>query len=377
MTTIISIDLIVMRYFLFIFSPFIFLSCLFPKKPTKFQKEGIFPIDKKIEINLGQHGKEIKVLYSGSGGVVVDYGKEALITDPYFSNNPFMSIMLGKIWTRPYFITTGLKRFEQVGISPSKINHVFIAHSHYDHLLDLPFIYQKKLMGESLRIYGSASTYNVMQRFIDSDSVFINIANSAFYPFKSKTSGYNWISISDKVRVLPIESAHAPHFLKIHLMEGTIRKEGIKDFNSPTDKTRAKHWKTGGVFSFLIDYVENDSILLRLFIQSTSCAPPYGLPPQSEISKRKVDVAFIGVASTQNVKDYPKTLLNFIEAQKIVLVHWEDFFRDYTKPARTVRLTNVKKFFKRVKEAYGDIGFGNLKGKVIMPPPGTVFHLKY
>jgi hypothetical protein len=355
---------------------FILFDCCLSKYPRKWEKKEIALTETKTTIKIGEQGKRLKALYTGCGGMILDQGNEAIATDPFFSNQPFMSIQLGKIFTRPEAVQSGLQNLHQANIDPQKIKHVLIEHSHYDHLMDVPYLLDQKFLNDSVSIYGGMTSFNILHKFLPSISSFVNIDSSTHHPKNRLVKTGKWMYLNPELRILPIESSHAPHFLNIELMHGEVGERGLKGFEHPLDKTKASQWKRGNVYSFLVDYLNKEKIELRIFIQSSSCEYPYGLPPEFELSERKVDIAFIGVASSQNVKDYPQSLIKTLNPSRIILIHWEDFFRPYGKAAKTVRFTNFNKFFKRLSQAQG-LGIDQMKGKVIMPKPGTLIELEY
>jgi hypothetical protein len=353
---------------------FFILGCSFSEYPRKWEEKGIALHETKAIIKTGEKGKKLKVMYTGCGGVVIDNGSEAIATDPYFSNQPFMNIQLGKIWTKPEAVASGLQSLNRAGIDVGKIKHVFIEHSHYDHLMDVPWLLSEKVFNDSVKIYGGETTYNILKPFLRSN--FVNVDTFTHHPKNLLTKTGKWIQINSKVRVLPIESSHAPHFLKIEMMSGEVGERGIEGLSLATDTTKATRWKRGNVYSYLFDFLSEGKIEQRIFIQSSSCEFPYGVPPSSELAERKVDVAFIGVASAQNVKDYPQSLIKLLNPEKIVLIHWEDFFLPYGRPPKTVRFTNFNRFFKRLSKAM-NLKVDQMKGKVLMPKPGMVLEIEY
>ena len=68
-----------------------------------------------------------------------------------------------------------------------------------------------------------------------------------------------------------------------------------------------------------------------------------------------------------NVKDYPKAITKDLNPSKLVIVHWEDFFREprTDDDVKLVRRTNPKKTRKRFDE------LGKKKDFFMMPKPGT------
>lgn len=135
-------------------------------------------------------------------------------------------------------------------------------------------------------------------------------------------------------------------------------------------KTKAFKWSTGETYSFLVDFIETDT--LRVFIQTSASQHPFGCPPSDEIKKKKVDVAVLCYASALNVENYPNAVINFLKPEKLVFVHWEDFFRtpESFHDQRLVRRTNPKK----VREQIDKLGKTN---DFMMPKPGTRIKIKY
>jgi hypothetical protein len=114
---------------------------------------------------------------------------------------------------------------------------------------------------------------------------------------------------------------------------------------------------------------KDDKIELRIFVQSSSCNPMSGIPPNT-LPEHPVDIAFLGVASYQESPDYPMVLLDSLNPKKVVWIHWEDFFRNYKRKPKTVRATKVPAFFR--KKEVSDIA-----NKSYLPWPRAVFKVAY
>ncbi len=170
------------------------------------------------------------------------------------------------------------------------------------------------------------------------------------------------------INVYPILADHNPHFKNIKFFSGS-KTEPMNYFTDPFGKTNANDWLEGNTFSFMIDYLGREgNIDFRIFIQSSSCNPPAGIPPAALLKDKPVDLAFLGVASFQFSPDYPCTLLQAIHPKEVVWIHWEDFFRKYSKEPKTIRGTDVVKFFELpcVKP---------YKTKALLPWPGVGYRL--
>jgi hypothetical protein len=90
-----------------------------------------------------------------------------------------------------------------------------------------------------------------------------------------------------KIHVYPILADHNPHLKNIKFFAGS-KTQPQADFKKPYDKTRANDWLEGSTFSFLIDYLNDNGVIeLRIFIQSSSCNPPAGVPPAELLKNRQ------------------------------------------------------------------------------------------
>jgi hypothetical protein len=123
--------------------------------------------------------------------------------------------------------------------------------------------------------------------------------------------------------------------------------------------------------SFLIDVEQDNTILFRIFIQSSSCHYPDGLPPEKLLSKKNVDVAVFGIASYHfSEESYPCRYIDEMRPQQVMFIHWEDFFRKYQQEPKTVMKNDIPEFFKKVLPACNN-------GDYIFPVPGVVVNVKY
>jgi hypothetical protein len=67
---------------------------------------------------------------------------------------------------------------------------------------------------------------------------------------------------------------------------------------------------------------------------------------------------------------YPAELLTALNPAAMAWLHWEDFFRPYTRTPKTVRATNVPAFFKLP-------AVDSVKHKAYLPWPRAVLEIKY
>jgi hypothetical protein len=221
-----------------------------------------------------------------------------------------------------------------------QLHAIINAHSHYDHLMDIPAVFAHYNRQPKLLL--TRSGLNIIHQTIDTAKVILledhqSTSAVASPPIEVKTDG-------GSIRVYPVLADHNPHFRHIKFFSGSQEKP-TSELDAPYAASKANLWLEGKTFSFLIDYVNaKGEIEFRTFVQSSSCNPPAGIPPLSLLS-RPVDLACLGVVSYKFSPDYPCDLLEAIHPRQVLWIHWEDFFRKYTRKPKTVRGTNVPQFF--------------------------------
>ena len=328
-----------------------------------------------IDIN-GASEKKLTVHYSGCGGLHFVKDGHGIMIDPFFSNQKIMRIaasVLGggargkqKLASDPKMVTIGMKAMEEaMGSLLPQTTAILVAHSHYDHLMDVPAVYNK--LNRVPMVYLNESGFNSCYNVIDTSKMVIlekhmTTKEVSRPPIILQTR-------AGKIHIYPILAEHNPHFKNIKFFSGSKTKP-VADFTDANAKTRGNDWLEGNTFSFLIDYIDGDgAIEFRIFVQSSSCNPPAGIPPLDLLKSKPVDLAFLGVASYHFSPDYPCTVLQALKPQEVVWIHWEDFFRKYTKKPKTVRGTDVIEFF--------DLPcLSSYKTNAFLPLPGTTYDIK-
>ena len=327
----------------------LFTSCA--HKISKFYPE-IIPRSSKVTLSVGKTGKHsINLTYLGCGNMIIEQDGDAIITDPFFSNQKFTKLP-GKVKTKPDLFNLWKSNVETLA-SKGAVRAALVSHTHYDHVMDLPTLLQSKYFTNLHAVYGNDYLPQMMVNF-----------QKEGVPFRPLPD--IWIRVTPRIRVLPIESGHAPQSGKKLYANKPLDADYFKEnLVWPDGKIKTKKWTAGKTYSFLVDFIQGDTI--RLFIQTSASQYPAGRPPMKELAKKKVDVAVLCYASTTNVENYPKSIVNDLNPSKLVIVHWEDFFREPTTDDnyKLVRKTNPKKARARFNE------LGRKKDFFVMPRPGT------
>ena len=338
-------------FFKYLFFLFILYSLIDCKGVRKAQKLGDKISYEDVNVHLGSTSEDSIVLhYTGCSGFMIKYKDQAVLHDPFFSNLSQSEVFFQQNKLDTGRINTFFKSYfpsakDEFGL----IKLLLISHTHYDHMLDAPYVYYNFLNKDSVKMLGSSNMVQIMNytapNGTDSNRIF-SIEND----LTSKDSkGQSYSSDNGKIRVLPIHSQHASHFYCIHLFKGENKKPPQKGCQ----------WKEGVNISYLIDFLDNqDSIKFRMYIAGSSSSAPAGCLPQTVIKEHPIDLAITCVASHAYVKNYPQGLLENLNPKHIILSHWENFFRtgdQLQEQAMVVPLTSLKNFFKKMdKVSYKD-----------------------
>jgi L-ascorbate metabolism protein UlaG (beta-lactamase superfamily) len=355
-------------------------SCITPGRLSKLPKD-IHIVEKRETIKEYKNGPNtLTIQYLGAGGLYLLNKNDGILIDPFFSNQKVgklgWSVLFGKenMRANEKMVTYGLKSIEaQTGPLAPQVKAIFSAHSHYDHLLDVPAVFATL---NKPMVYLNQTGYNICYNTIDKNKM--DVLEAHMTTADKTRPPITWATDSTSVHVYPILADHNPHLKNIKAFDGDITTPN-QTFTNPYAKTRANTWLEGNTFAFVIDYVTNNKITLRLYIQSSSCSPCPSVAASAEedclaqlksLPPHPIDVAFLGIASYAASPQYPAELLTALNPTAVVWLHWEDFFRSYTRPPKTVRATNVPSFFKLH-------AVNKVKNKAYLPWPRAVLEIKY
>ena len=346
-----------------------------PGRLKNLTKHNIDYQSKDTSVNVADGELNFTIQYTGCGGLVLQKENSAIMIDPFFSNQRVMRIgsslfgrgHLGKrkLSSDERMIATGLKTVERQIDDLQNVTTILSAHSHYDHLMDVPAIFDR--LKKQPMVYLNRSGFNTCYNVIDTNKM--KLLEDHMTTQEVNRPPIVLDIAGGTVHIYPILAEHNPHFKYVKFFSGG-KTTPVEDYTTAYGRTRANDWLEGNVFSFLIDYVDQaGKIEFRIFIQSSSCNPPSGVPPQSLLKGRAVDVALLGLVSFHFSTEYPCTLLEALRPKEVVWIHWEDFFRRYTKEPKTVRGTDVIKFFELpCVDRY--------KNKSLLPLPGVALDFR-
>ena len=270
------------------------------------------------------HGRTATFEYLGSGGWLIRSGNDAVLTAPFFSN-PWYLTVFRAAGPNAAAVKTHI---EQIEGGVGDVRAVVAGHAHYDHIMDLPEV--AKYLPMNAWVLGGDTVCNSLGRnFIRPCVPVTDRAGTRQHPARA-------FEATETVHIRPYFSEHAAHYWRLKLFGGHVSEM------SESVPAKPALWREGETLAYLIDFVRDGKIELRVYYNDAAPSSPFGLPDQATLDQKAVDVAIFTVASFGQQADYPETYLKVMKPKHVLLGHWEDFFT--SGKVKPVRGTNVAKF---------------------------------
>lgn len=241
----------------------------------------------------------LSVTWLGVTTLLLDDGTSRLMTDGFFSRPSLTSVMTRKVAPSLERVVGCLERADVTALDA-----VLPVHTHFDHALDSAVVAART----GAMLVGGESAANVGRGGGLPDGRIV-----------VATSGEP-ITLGD-FDVTLIESHHSPP----DRAPGVITEPLV-----PPVKARA--FKCGEAWSTLVHHRPTDR---RLLIQGSAGFVAGALAGQ------QADVVYLGVGQLgvlpeQYLVDYWTETVRTVGARRVVLIHWDDFFRPLTEPLRAL-----------------------------------------
>src|SRR5688572_1389819 len=222
-----------------------------PGRLKTLKKHGIPYQSQRTTIDVPNTSAKLSVVYTGCGGLYILKDNQGILVDPFFSNQKLMRIgssMLSgkkKIASNPEMIDVGIKSIEEaIGKLNDHNTTIFAAHSHYDHLMDVPALFAK--LDRKPAVYINRSGFNTCYNVVDTCKM-VTLENHMTTQEVSRPP-IVLQSTQGAIHVYPILGDHNPHFNNIKFFSGS-KTEATNYFNDPFEKTSVNEWLEGNTFS--------------------------------------------------------------------------------------------------------------------------------
>jgi L-ascorbate metabolism protein UlaG (beta-lactamase superfamily) len=240
-------------------------------------------------------GSPVSVTFLGVSTLLIDGGDGAVLTDGYFSRPGLLQVGTRPLVSSPARVAGCLER---AGID--QVAAVACVHSHFDHALDAPTVARRTgadLVGgrSTVRIgLGHGLPAGRIRQVADGDEVDLGGFRATF-----------------------VASRHCPP----DRFPGEIRRP-------VRSAARASAYRCGEAWSILLRHRRTDRGLL---VQGSAGFVPGALAGQ------RADVAYLGVGQlglrpVPEIEQYWAETVRTIGARRVVLIHWDDFFRPLDRP---------------------------------------------
>jgi L-ascorbate metabolism protein UlaG (beta-lactamase superfamily) len=241
---------------------------------------------------------ELGVTFLGVATLLFDDGQSAVLTDGFFSRPGLPRVAL-----RPLAPDRRRVQGALAAAGIDRLDAVTAVHSHYDHVLDSAEVAART----GAVLVGSESTVNVGRGAGLPERQLRVVASTERVRYGSFTLTY-------------VTSAHCP----------PDRYPG--EISAPlVPPARAAAYRCGTAWSILLEHASGRSALVQGSAGFVTGA----------LAGRRADVAYLGVGQLGVLDDayteaYWANTVGAVGARRVVLIHWDDFFRPLDHPLRAL-----------------------------------------
>ncbi|HEY1586997.1 MAG TPA: MBL fold metallo-hydrolase, partial [Polyangia bacterium] len=210
------------------------------------------------------NGAALRIRWLGTAGHVIETATTTLLIDPFLTR-PSLAQLTGRIAPDESAIRARL---------PARVDAVLCGHSHFDHLLDAPFI--ARTTGAVLAGSGTTAAFARASGVAESQLIIVPPSGRTF-------------TVGDAtIRFVP--SLHG------RIVFGHVPFTG-EVASAPTLPARAWHYRMGGAFGILVEAGG-----VRVYHNGSADLI------DDELEGERADVLLVGLAGRKNTRDYLRRL---------------------------------------------------------------------
>jgi L-ascorbate metabolism protein UlaG (beta-lactamase superfamily) len=247
----------------------------------------------------GADAEGLSVTWLGVATLLLDDGSSALMTDGFFSRPSLARVAAGKVSPSPARVDGCLARAKV-----SRLAAVIPVHTHFDHVMDSALVADRT----GAQLVGGESAANVGRGYGLGEERLV-VAD----PGKPIQLGAFDVTL--------VESHHCP----------PDRFPGV--ISAPlTPPVKASAYRCGEAWSTLVHHRPSDR---RLLIQGSAGFVKGALRGQ-RADAAYLSVGLLGLQPRSYLIDYWKETVRAVGARRVIVIHWDDFFRPLSKPLRAL-----------------------------------------
>jgi len=253
----------------------------------------------RFDVPAAEPDAPLWVTWMGVATLLLDDGSSALMTDGYFSRPSLMQVAAGKVSPSPARVDGCLARAKV-----SRLEAVIPVHTHIDHVMDSALVADRT----GARLVGGESAANVGRGYgLEEDRIVVAVSGEPI-----RVGGYD---------VTLVESHHCPP----DRFPGAISEP-------LTPPVKASAYLCGEAWSALVQHRPSR---LRLLIQGSAGFLPGALTGH-RADAVYLSVGQLGLQPRSYLVDYWSETVRTVGARRVILIHWDDFFRPLSKPLRAL-----------------------------------------
>jgi L-ascorbate metabolism protein UlaG (beta-lactamase superfamily) len=241
----------------------------------------------------------LSVTWMGVATLLIDDGSSAVLTDGYFSRPGLAQVAAGKVSPSAPRVDGCLARAKV-----SRLAAVIPVHTHIDHVMDSALVADRT----GAQLVGGESAANVGRGYgLPPDRLTVAVSGEPI-----RLGAFD---------ITLVESHHCP----------PDRFPGVID--APlVPPVKASAYRCGESWSTLIHHLPTDK---RLLIQGSAGFVKGALNGQ-RAEAVYLSVGQLGLQPRSYLLDYWAETVQAVGARRVILIHWDDFFRPLSKPLRAL-----------------------------------------
>jgi L-ascorbate metabolism protein UlaG (beta-lactamase superfamily) len=241
----------------------------------------------------------LSATWMGVATLLIDDGSSALMTDGYFSRPGLARVAAGKLSPSPARVDGCLARAKV-----SRLAAVIPVHTHVDHVMDSALVADRT----GAQLVGGESAANAGRGYgLSEDRLVVAVPGEPI-----RLGAYD---------VTLVKSHHCP----------PDRFPGVID--APlVPPVKVSAYRCGEAWSTLIHHLPSDR---RLLIQGSAGFVKGALSAQ-RADAVYLSVGQLGLQPRSYLLDYWAETVQAVGARRVILIHWDDFFRPLSKPLRAL-----------------------------------------
>lgn len=247
----------------------------------------------------GADADGLSVTWLGVATLLLDDGSSALMTDGFFSRPSLAKITAGKVSPSQAQVDGCLARAKV-----PRLEAVIPVHTHFDHVMDSALVADRT----GARLVGGESAANVGRGYGLPEERLV-VAD----PGKPIRLGTFDVTL--------VESHHCP----------PDQFPGVID-TPVTPPVKASAYRCGEAWSTLVHHRPSDR---RLLIQGSAGFVKGALTGQ-RAEAAYLSVGLLGRQPRSYLIDYWNETVRAVGARRVIVIHWDDFFRPLSKPLRAL-----------------------------------------